>query len=94
MSEGRVLTDGSITHQIKSRPHRLEERVIPPGDERNMAHALATLQDVWGLAKRGYAGKAGNAPLSRIAAAKGAGKIVPLAYTLESAKKGQVALQT
>jgi hypothetical protein len=89
-----VFADGSITHQIKSRPHRLEERVVPPGDERNMAHALATLQDVWVLAKRGYAGKAGDAPLSRIAASKGAGKVAPLAYTLASAKKAQVVLQT
>lgn len=88
------MADGRITIQIKTRPHKLDERVVPEADKRNMLHALATLQEVWMLAKRGYTGKAGDAPLLRIAAAKVAGKVVPLTAVLADAKKAQDALHS
>ncbi|BEJ13122.1 hypothetical protein CspHIS471_0302960 [Cutaneotrichosporon sp. HIS471] len=83
-----------ITIQLKTQPHELDLRVIPPADERNVLHALATLQDLWTLAKRGYAGKAGSEPLIRVAAAKKAAKVTPLPEALAGAKKALGELNT
>ncbi|BEI90074.1 uncharacterized protein CcaverHIS019_0301440 [Cutaneotrichosporon cavernicola] len=83
-----------ITIQLKTQPHELDMRVIPRADERNVLHALATLQDLWTLAKRGYSGKAGSEPLVRVAAAKKAAKVTPLPEALAGTKKALGELNT